>query len=56
MKKRPDFVRLLGLALVAAAIALYVRDCDRRQIVETNLRAVRDVRAAAADPGALVAF
>ena len=53
MKKRPDFVRLLGLALVAAAIALYVRDCGRRQIVETNLLAVR---AAAADPGALVAF
>ena len=56
MKNRPDFVRLLGLALVAAAIALYVRDCGRRQIVETNLRAVRAVRAAAADPGALVAF
>ncbi len=56
MKNRPDFVRLLGLALVVAAIALYVRDCGRRQIVETNLRAVRDVRAAAADPGALVAF
>lgn len=56
MKNRPDFVRLLGLALVVAAIALYVRDCGRRQIVETNLRAVGAVRAAAADPGALVAF
>lgn len=56
MKKRPDFVRLLGLALVVAAIALYVRDCGRRQIVETNLRAVGAVRAGAADPGALVAF
>lgn len=56
MKNRPDFVRLLGLALVAAAIALYVRDCGRRQIVETNLLAVRAVRAGAADPGALVAF
>lgn len=53
MKNRPDFVRLLGLALVAAAIALYVRDCGRRQTVEANLLAVR---AAAADPGALVAF
>ena len=41
MKNRPDFVRLLGLALVAAAIALYVRDCGRRQTVEANLLAVR---------------
>lgn len=56
MKNRPDFVRLLGLALVVAAITLYVRDCGRRQIVETNLRAVGAVRAGAADPGALVAF
>ena len=53
MKNKPDYVRLLGLALVAAAIALYVRDCGRRQTVETNLLAVR---AAASDPGALVAF
>jgi hypothetical protein len=53
MKKRPDFVRLLGLALVAAAIALYARDCGRRQTEQAALLAVR---AAAADPGALVAF
>ena len=53
MKNKPDYVRLFGLALVVAAIALYVRDCGRRQTVETNLLAVR---AAASDPGALVAF
>lgn len=53
MKTRIDFVRLLGLALVAAAIALYARDCGRRQTEQTALLAVR---AAASDPGALVAF
>lgn len=53
MKNRPDFVRLLGLALVVAAIALYVRDCGRRQTEQTAILAVR---AGAADPGALVAF
>lgn len=53
MKHQPDYVRLAGLALIAAAIALYARDCSRRQAVETNLLAVR---AAASDPGALVAF
>lgn len=53
MKNKPDYVRLLGLALVAAAIALYVRDCGRRQTEQTALLAVR---AGAADPGALVAF
>ena len=53
MKNKPDYVRLLGLALVAAAIALYARDCGRRQTEQTALLAVR---AAASDPGALVAF
>ena len=53
VKKSPDYVRLLGLALVAAAIALYVRDCGRRQSEQTALLAVR---AAASDPGATVAF
>ena len=53
MSKKPDTVRLVGLALVAAAIALYVRDCKRTRVEQTALLAVR---AAAADPGAIVAF
>ena len=53
MKTKIDIRRLVGLALVAAAIALYVRDCSRRQTEQTALLAVR---AAASDPGALVAF
>ena len=53
MAKKPDYVRLAGLALVAAAIALYVRDCRRTRVEQTALAAIR---AAASDPGALVAF
>ena len=53
MAKKPDPVRLLGLALVAAAIALYARDCRRTRVEQTALLVVR---AAASDPGALVAF
>lgn len=53
MSKKPDTVRLVGLALVAAAVVLYVRDCKRTRVEQTALLAVR---AAAADPGAIVAF
>ena len=53
MKTKIDIRRIAGLALVAAAIALYARDCSRRQTEQTALLAVR---AAASDPGALVAF
>ncbi|MBQ9726148.1 MAG: hypothetical protein IJV65_01415 [Kiritimatiellae bacterium] len=53
MKTKIDFRRIAGLALVAAAVALYARDCGRRQREEAALLAVR---AMAADPGALVAF